>query len=237
MASVIAALAAGGAMGLASALHCGAMCSGVCGAALMILQPGDGRQRVVNLGLLHAGRIAVYATLGGIGAAAGSALITAEVAAQYRAMQWAAAIAMMAMGLAMAGFMPRVAGIDRSYAVVTGALTRLAEPLKRWPSAAPFSLGVMWGGNACPMVYGAVLTAMLTGSVVNGVAFMSAFGIGTLPALVVTGYGVSKLKALSSRAAAQTAGGLALAGAGLASLYAPAMLTSLHFSRIFCVTP
>lgn len=224
-------------MGLASALHCGAMCSGVCGAALMMLQPGDGRRRATNIAMLHAGRIAVYASLGAIGAAIGSSLITPDIAAKFRALQWAAAIALMAMGLAMAGLLPRPATFERSTAAVTHAVESCVVRLSRWPRVAPFALGLSWGANACPMVYGAVFTAMLTGSAVNGAAFMTAFGLGTVPALAAAGYGLSKLRAVASRTAAQTVCGLAIAVAGFASLYAPAIAQGLNFSTIFCVTP
>lgn len=224
-------------MGLASALHCGAMCSGVCGAALMMLQPGDGRQRATNIVMLHAGRIALYASLGAVGAAIGSSLITPDIAANFRALQWAAAIALMAMGLAMAGLLPRLANFERSAGVVTRLVENGVAQLRRWPRVAPFALGLSWGANACPMVYGAVFTAMLTGSAMNGAVFMTAFGLGTVPALVATGYGLSKLRALASRTAAQTACGLAIAFAGFASLYAPSLAHGLNFSTIFCMTP
>lgn len=237
MASISAALLAGGAMGLASALHCGAMCSGVCGAALMMLQPGDRRQQAANVVMLHAGRITLYAIFGAVGAAIGSSLMTPDIAEKFRALQWAAAIALMAMGLAMAGLLPRLAAFERSAGAVTHAIENCVGQLRRWPRVAPFALGLSWGANACPMVYGAVFTAMLTGSAVNGAAFMTAFGLGTVPALVATGYGLSKLRTLASRTTAQTACGLAIAIAGFASLYAPALAQGLNFSTIFCVTP
>lgn len=237
MASVSAALLAGGAMGLASALHCGAMCSGVCGAALMMLQPGDKRQRYTNIVMLHAGRIALYASLGAVGAAIGSSLITPDIAAKFRALQWAAAVALMAMGLAMAGLLPRLPAFERSASVISNAIEGSVAHLRRWPRIAPFALGLSWGANACPMVYGAVFTAMLTGSALNGAVFMTAFGLGTVPALAATGYGLSKLRALASRTAAQTACGLTIAAAGFASLYTPSLAASLNFSTIFCLTP
>ncbi|MBK9078244.1 MAG: sulfite exporter TauE/SafE family protein [Hyphomicrobium sp.] len=232
MASLYAAMIGGVLMGLASALHCGAMCSGVCGSAMLMLQPETGRQRLYNLLMLQAGRITTYAALGAAGALIGSSLITPDIAARFRTMQWAAAIAMMAMGLAMAGMLPRLAIVDRGAVALSNGIERIVAPLKRWPRVAPYALGMMWGANACPMVYGAMFTATLTGSVVGGVTFMTAFGFGTLPALLATGYGLSKLKSLSLKASAQTVGGLAIAAAGFVSLYASAPISAL-----FCITP
>lgn len=237
MTSMSAVILAGGAMGLASALHCGAMCSGVCGAALMMLQPGGGWQRSLNIVMLHAGRITIYASLGAVGAAIGSSLITPDIAVKFRALQWASAIALMAMGLAMAGMLPRVIAFQRSAEIITVAVEGCVQRLRRWPRTAPFALGIAWGANACPMVYGAVFTAMLTGTASNGAAFMSAFGLGTLPALIASGYGVSKLRALASRSTAQSLCGIAIAISGFASLYASSMAPSLNFSSVFCLTP
>jgi sulfite exporter TauE/SafE len=232
MASVYAAMTGGVLMGLASALHCGAMCSGVCGSAMLMLQPGSGRQRLFNLLMLQAGRITTYAALGAAGAIIGSSFITPDIAVKFRTMQWAAAIAMMAMGLAMAGMLPRLTVVDRGAAAILHGVEHVIAPLKRWPRVAPYGLGVLWGANACPMVYGAMFTATMTGSVMGGVVFMIAFGIGTLPALLATGYGLSKLKSLSLQVSAQTAGGLAIAAAGFASLYAPGPVSAL-----LCLTP
>lgn len=221
MASLETALIGGMAMGLASALHCGAMCSGICGSALLFLRPESERQRITYLLVLQAGRITTYALLGGAGAFLGSALITPDIAFKFRTLQWAAAIAMMAMGLAMAGMLPRVAFVDRGAVMLSRVIERVTQPLRAWPRVAPYALGMLWGGNACPMVYGAVFTATLTGSVSHGVTFMTGFGLGTLPALLAAGYGVSLLKVLSGRQSLQTAAGIAMAVIGFSSLYTP----------------
>lgn len=231
MASFEAALVGGVAMGLASALHCGAMCSGVCGAALLVLEPTTGRQRVLNLMMLQMGRITTYAALGAAGAIVGSSLITPDIAVKFRTLQWAAAIAMMAMGLAMAGMVPRFAIIDRGSVLLSQSIERIVTPLQRWPRIAPYAMGMMWGANACPMVYGAVFTASLTGSIFHGVTFMTAFGLGTVPALLAAGYGVSVIKSLSVRAPVQAAAGIFLAAIGFTSLYAP-----WPQALVFCIT-
>ena len=150
--------------------------------------------------MLQVGRITTYAVLGAAGAVVGSSLISPDITVQFRTMQWAAAIAMMAMGLAIAGMLPRLAVIDRGAVLLSQSIERIVLPLKRWPPVAPYAMGMMWGASACPMVYGAVFTASLTGSISNGVTFMIAFGVGTLPAILASGYGISMLKQASGRA-------------------------------------
>ena len=208
-------------MGLASALHCVGMCSSICGSALLMLNPETGRQRLAYLLILQAGRITTYALLGGAGALLGSSLISVNVATRFQTLQWAAAVAMMAMGLAMAGMLPRLAFVDRGASLLTRTIEGMIAPLRRVPALAPYTLGLLWGANACPMVYGAVFTATLTGSVPHGMMFMVAFGVGTLPAILMTGFGVSMLKGLTARPNLQAAAGIAIALIGFASVYVP----------------
>lgn len=216
-------------MGLASALHCGAMCAGICGSALMFLRPDTERQRLWYLASLQAGRITTYAALGAIGALIGSSIITPDIASKFKTLQWAAAVALMAMGLSMAGMLPRIAVLDRGTMALSNGIERLTAPLRNWPRAAPFALGLMWGGNACPMVYGAVFTATLTGSVAHGVSFMTGFGVGTVPAVVAAAYGLSKFKSAASKPSLQIAAGLTIAIVGFTSVYSPWPAAALAF--------
>lgn len=215
------AIVGGVVMGLASALHCVGMCSGICGSALLMLDSKSQRQRIGYLLTLQAGRITTYALLGAIGAVIGSAIISPDIATRFRTLQWAAALAMMATGLAVAGMLPRLALVDRGVALLSHTAERMIAPLRHYPLLAPYTLGMMWGANACPMVYGAVFTATLTGSLPHGVIFMIAFGIGTLPAVLASGFGVSMIKMLASRPNVQMFAGLAIAVIGFASIYLP----------------
>lgn len=231
MVSIEMVLIGGVAMGLASALHCGAMCSGICGSALLLLQPQTQRHRIVTLLLLQGGRITIYILLGAGAACLGSTLITPATVGRFRTLQWAGAVAMMGMGLAMAGLLPRLAYFDRGAGFLQHSIERAVAPLRRWPRLGPYAMGMIWGANACPMVYGAVFTAALAGSVPRGAIFMAGFGLGTLPALLAAGYGASLLKTLSNRAPIQAAAGIVLAILGYLSLFPHWPATSL-----FCVT-
>jgi uncharacterized protein len=232
MATIETALIGGMAMGLASAIHCGAMCSGVCSGALLFLQPSSARQRIVSLLLLQGGRITTYALFGGAGAFLGSTLITPDIAFRFRTLQWAGAVAMMAMGLSMAGLLPRSALLDKGAVHLSQSIERILTPLRKRPTFAPYAMGLIWGANACPMVYGAVFTAALAGSVAGGASFMTGFGLGTLPALLAAGFGVSFIKSLGAGTRGQTAAGVAIAIAGFSTLYVPwPAVMALCFTR------
>ena len=80
----------------------------------------------------------------------------------------------------------------------------------------PYALGITWGMTPCPMVYAALFSAALTGSALGGASWMAGFGLGTVPAIVATALGVSKISRIRSPQFAQTAAGLAIAAfAGL----------------------
>ena len=115
----------------------------------------------------------------------------------------------------------RLLGVDLSpVARSLGDLTRRELPGGR------FTLGALTGAMPCGAVYLALLQTSLLGSAAQGAAFMAAFGVGTLPALL----GLSLLgKATASRLPTRQlvrlgAAGLMLAGClSLARATAPLM--------------
>jgi sulfite exporter TauE/SafE len=218
-------------LGLASTLHCSAMCGGISCSALLALGPGTGTERVVHAVLLQLGRILSYCALGITGALLGSAVLSPETTMNYRVLQWIAAVVLMWTGLAMAGMMPRLAALDTAMLRLSDAVAQITRPLKGTP-AAPVMLGSLWGLNPCPMVYAAVFTASLTASPLGGLTVMAGFGLGTVPGVLAAGLGVSALKGLDASRGAQIAVGLLIAGLGFASLYVPAA----HIAGL-CLTP
>ena len=53
--------------------------------------------------------------------------------------------------------------------------------------AQAYPLGLLWGWLPCGMVYGVLTAALLSGSAARGAATMLAFGLGTLPNLLLAG--------------------------------------------------
>ncbi|HZX85481.1 MAG TPA: sulfite exporter TauE/SafE family protein, partial [Reyranella sp.] len=56
-------------------------------------------------------------------------------------------------------------------------------------SAARYGLGVVLGFLPCGLLYGALAAAGGTGSPTDGALAMAAFALGTMPALIATGWG------------------------------------------------
>jgi hypothetical protein len=105
----------------------------------------------------------------------------------------------------------RLAGVRLASA---GLLT--GGPLGR--VGTPFGAGMLWGLMPCGMVYGALFTAMLTGTAGGGGLLMLGFGIGTLPAVIGTAFGLGALRAQAQREGMRRAVGLVLAGFGVMTL-------------------
>jgi uncharacterized protein len=207
------------ALGLASTLHCAGMC-GAISSSLSLCTPLAPQQRPASsFWMIHAGRISAYALAGILVAAAGApaiAWLDREIA--FRILQWAGAIALMWIGLATAGLMPSFALLDRYMLALADRVARFI-PAAGNGAAQPFVAGLAWGLMPCAMVYGALFTAMLSGSAVSGGVIMLAFGAGTLPGLVATTYGVHALRRLSDRRIGREFAGLTIALLGFLSVF------------------
>jgi sulfite exporter TauE/SafE len=130
----------------------------------------------------HLGRLTTYAALGAL---AGTAT---ALFASTSAFGWlsggllvvaACLMIVQALGLAFGGNSP-----------LAGVLSRLAAPLSTARgNAARYGLGIVLGFLPCGLLYGALAAAGGTGSAIDGAFAMAAFAIGTMPALVATGWG------------------------------------------------
>jgi uncharacterized protein len=124
-------------------------------------------------------------------------------------------------GLVLANVMPRLSHLDRGVSYLARAFDKIAEPLRKRRTAGPFALGIAWGLNACPMLYGAVFFSSLTGSALYGFLFMAGFGLGTLPAVFAAASGLTFLRTINAKWQVRLAAGMALVLAGFASIYVP----------------
>ncbi len=217
-------------LGLAASLHCAAMCGGIASGITFLFDPKNTRQRAAVLLSAQAGRIVAYMIGGALVGLAGTAIygvIQQDVA--FRILQWAAAVTLLWIGLSIAGFLPPLSALDGLVRGIVPRLSGVSAGLRRLGPGAPFALGLTWGLLPCAMVYAALFTAMLTGSPWGGAQLMLGFGLGTLPAVTLTAFGVTGLARIETKALARTAIGLGIAGVGVAGVYTDA------YSTIFCL--
>ncbi|MEI8144703.1 MAG: sulfite exporter TauE/SafE family protein [Alphaproteobacteria bacterium] len=204
-------------LGVAASLHCAGMCGGIATSLTMMLDPGTGtlgRARMLMLAQLA--RVLAYVTMGGLVGAFGSSLFgVIDQVIGFRVLQWAGAVSLVWIGASVAGFAPALTGLDAVTLPITRRLVSVGAAVG---PASPIVLGALWGFLPCAMVYGALVTAMLSGSSAGGAATMAGFGLGTLPAVTLTALGLGGLKAAARGEFARRTVGVAIAATGLLGL-------------------
>jgi sulfite exporter TauE/SafE len=131
---------------------------------------------------------------------------------------WASGIALVLVGLRMTGVL-KLRVFDAAGARVWRRLAPLAAGLKRVPRRArPFAAGMLWGWLPCGMAYAMLAVAAATADPGRAALLMLAFGLGTLPALLLaTGFaGIGGTGASGPRL--RIAGGVLLVCFGLAGI-------------------
>lgn len=94
-----------------------------------------------------------------------------------------------------------------------------------------FFTGLLWGGIPCGLVYSALSFAIVSGSAAQGGLIMLAFGLGTLPSLLIMASLSTQLTHWIKKPWVRKTSGLFIIGLGIAALWMPinSMInTNLH---------
>ncbi|MEI7613809.1 MAG: sulfite exporter TauE/SafE family protein [Betaproteobacteria bacterium] len=183
-------------VGLLGGTHCVGMCGGIVGALSM----GSGARPSLHLAY-NAGRIFSYALAGALAGSLGSASLILSGQLPVRLMLYVLAnLMLVALGLYLMGVTQALAFSERA----GQSLWRRVQPLSRRflpvrSVAQAFPLGLLWGWLPCGLVYSALVTALSSGSALTGAGLMLAFGLGTLPNLLLAGLLAVRLKDFTSR--------------------------------------
>ena len=183
-------------IGLLGGTHCIGMCGGIVGAMSM----GSGQNFALPFAY-NAGRIISYAAAGAFAGAVGEAGIALAGPLPVRiALSTLANLMLVAMGVYLMGVTRALAFIER----VGQVLWRRIQPLTRRflparTATQAFPLGLLWGWLPCGMVYSALAVALTSGSAWRGVGLMLAFGLGTLPTLLLASLMATQLNAALNR--------------------------------------
>ncbi len=204
--ALAASLATGFTVGLG---HCAVMCGPVVG-SLALAVGADARGRWAGQLAYHAGRLATYALLGAVLGATGAFVnVAGRLAGVGDAVAVATGALLILLGVSAAGLS---AGLRRIEARLSGGLRRLVHALLEGGGPGRlFPVGLAMGVLPCGASWTAFLAATGTGSPVGGLLLSLAFGLGTLPALLLVG-------ALSAVVGARLRGVLYRAGGALVAL-------------------
>lgn len=209
-------------LGLAASGHCLLMCGGISAALGIATARGtDGRPRPLLLLGYQLGRIASYA-LGGLllGGALGVLLGVLDSDAVRRTLRALAAAALL-LGALVAFRRVRDPGsrLGQRLWQRLAPLGRRLLPVSSLPRA--FAFGLVWGWMPCGFVYTVLLIAAVQGDALRGAATMAAFGLGTLPSMLLVAFGAQRLAGFSARPAARRVAGFALLAGAALTLAAP----------------
>ncbi len=177
-------------IGLLGGVHCIGMCGGIVGALSLGVQH---QARGVLLTGYHLGRLSSYMLAGGI--AGGIGYFVAETLAWQQVLMQVAAVFMVLLGCYLAGWWQILTLVER----LGGGLWRRIEPLGRGllpvkDFRQALLIGLLWGWLPCGLVYSMLLWSVSAGNIWQGGALMLAFGLGTLPNLLLIGAAAHRLR-------------------------------------------
>lgn len=210
-------------IGLLSAVHCVGMCGGIV-TALSLSLPAEIRARrprlLAYVALYNLGRVASYTLAGALAGGLGSLLWRQFGPGLGFGLQLVAGLVLVAMGLYLAGWFPRLAVLEGA----GGRIWRRLQPLGRglMPVNTParaLAFGALWGWLPCGLVYAMLAWSAAAGSALAGAGYMLAFGLGTVVPVAAAGVLAATVTVVLQRAGVRRAAGVLVIAMGLAALW------------------
>ena len=232
-------------VGLLGGVHCAGMCGGIV-SALTLQLPGrvslaasePGAQAPVwTLHLAYnIGRISSYSIAGALMGALGSiGLLLNNALPVQMTLYIGANLMMVALGLYLTGMTQTLAFTERAgqwlWRRVQPA-TRRFLPVRGIAQALP--LGMLWGWLPCGLVYSVLAMTLLTGSAARGALTMLAFGLGTLPNLMLAGLLLTRFRHVIQGRALRLGSGLLVLGFGVWGLLNATTLGGKLWQGVVC---
>lgn len=203
-------------LGFLGSSHCIGMCGGI-SAALSINQQSNGKlQQLAYLLGFNSGRILSYAlaaiAIGFIGQLLGNYHQNLALG-----MRIAAGLLLILMGLYVAGINQWLTKLEQKGQFIwrrIQPLTKNLLPAKNLPASV--LLGALWGWLPCGLVYSSLGWASLNSqSWWQAALLMAAFGLGTLPMMLATGFAAQRLQAFLQQKNIRLVLGVFILGFGL----------------------
>lgn len=218
-------------MGFLGSPHYMGMCGGIVAAFGISIKDLSPQKRAVLIATYHTGRIISYMLLGMVATLFGEHIL-APFLTDNALPRIVLGIAIVFAALLMLG-VPFLSRLEKLGLGLWNALAPIRQkvlPMNSVPKA--LSAGLLWGLLPCGLVYGALVMAVsvsAAGQVSGmGVLFMLAFGLGTLPMLVLSGAALSwiqtKVKAFNLRKFS----GAVMLISGLFVMLSPTVMHYMH---------
>lgn len=221
-------------LGLLGGTHCVGMCGGIV-SALTVQLPTGKPAWTIHLGY-NMGRIASYTVAGAVMGAIGSlGMLLGDLLPIQLALYVGANIMLIALGLYLTGATQALAYPERVGQWLWRRIqpyTRRFLPPRSLSQALP--LGMLWGWLPCGLVYSVLAMALLSGSTSRGASTLLAFGLGTLPNLLMAGVLLARFRAVVRLRAVRLGSGLLVLGFGIWGLFNATTLGGRLWQGIVC---
>ena len=179
-------------VGFLGGVHCLGMCGGVVGTLTFSLSPKVQASwwRMLPYQIAYnSGRISSYILVGALFGFLGSSFASiATLLPVQQGLQVVAGLFMIALGLYLGGWWFGVVAVEKLGQRFWKKLvpyTKRFGSVKTLPQA--WLYGLIWGWLPCGLVYSMLIMAMSSGGTLDGALIMLAFGLGTLPSLLLMG--------------------------------------------------
>ena len=182
-------------LGLAGSTHCLVMCGGI-GSTLGFHQQ-EHTWPVIGYNL---GRIVSYMVVG-LSFGSIGLVIHAHHSPLMLILRLVAALLLLLMGLYTAGWWKGLAKLEAMGDYLFWQRVKpIAVQLTQSPSpTAPLIIGMLWGWLPCGLVYSTLAWSSLSANPLTSALLMGFFGLGTMPAMLATGFFAKQLRAILSR--------------------------------------
>lgn len=196
------------------------MCGGIVGA--LALNPGHSQSdRLPRQWLFNLGRITSYSLVGAIAGSAGNIMTLAtDIRLVQSILYIFANLILIGLGLYIAGWstgITRLESMGRPVWRRLQPLTRKLLPVRhRWQA---LLIGGLWGWLPCGLVYTASISAFASANAAHGALLMLAFGLGTLPNLILIGTAAQYIARLLRQKTWKLAAGMSIIAFGVIGLW------------------
>lgn len=168
--------------GLVTSLHCAGMCGPL--ACVICPKSQSSNEAWVQLSVYHFSRVCTYALIGGLLGLLGQSAIDAFNGAHLQMAPWALVVFFVAVAAGADKWLPKPKFLSKVFFRVNQKFQKLPKLL------AGGLLGMATPFLPCGPLYLVFGLAMVMGSPAMGAQFLFAFGLGTLPLLVLVQMGV-----------------------------------------------
>lgn len=229
---------------LVSGWHCALMCGGIAIAIESPVRLVSRRRLVLEQLVMHVGRVSIYTILGAIAGFLGAVIWQQSMVPVQRVMFVVAAMLLLLQAMLL--LRGRVANPGKFEAWITAQTAKLWQLLTQVvirhgkKNVLEFSwsgrllAGMVWGFVPCGLIYSVLPYAFLSGNSASGALVMLAFGLGTLPNLLLISGLSAHLAALSHSPWARYLAATLMAATGCFGLYRALTLPDAMLRGGFC---